>query len=131
MSQMLKTKVPVTEVHVRLRRTSNTTMPRHRHRQVGHRKKQKLELWRNSTKLSKKYLVFLYNGTASGTATLNFWNHWPNLDCSKTEKQRRLLWTQAFVKSCNKSFWSLDLKRKIRGKHITAFHLYYWKFTIM
>lgn len=27
---------PITEVHVRLRRTSNIAMPRHRHRQAGH-----------------------------------------------------------------------------------------------
>lgn len=32
---------PITEVHVRLRRTSNITMPRHRHKQAGHREKTK------------------------------------------------------------------------------------------
>lgn len=64
------------------------------------------KFWRNSIKLSKKFLIFLCNRTASGTVTSNLFPL-TQFRLLKKGKQRRLLWTQAFVKSCNKSFWSL------------------------
>lgn len=32
-------------------------------------------------------MIFLFNGTASGTATSNYCFHWPNLDCSKKKSR--------------------------------------------
>lgn len=107
---------PILEVQWRLRRASTTTMPRHRHAQVGHRGKEKLRRI-TSIKLSKKNSFdFSIYWDSLWHSNIQFLFPLTQFRFLKKEKQRRLLWTQAFVKSCNKSFWSLDLKRKITGK---------------